>query len=168
MLPFSSSWAVFFFLILIIYGTGIGREHFYYSYAPQSTHDVFDYIEMIIISFIIFIPLGVLVAFIDLNDFTLDVNFPELYGAIAGLNVDAVPLYVDKTSVGVIILFNIAVLSMVALNLFPCVSSSAMYKYSAILSGQACWFIGRGVVNNLLFGIFLNIPNASLEEYLIL
>lgn len=82
MLPFAGSWGVFLFLILLIHGTGIRREHFYYSYSPQSSKDVFEYVDMILISFLIFIPLGILVSFIDINDFTLDISFPELYGAI--------------------------------------------------------------------------------------
>lgn len=81
LLPFSSSWAVFFFLIIMFYGTENQREHFYYSFAPESSKDVFDYVNMILISFLIFIPLGILVQFIDLNDFTVNLTFTDLYSA---------------------------------------------------------------------------------------
>jgi len=81
-LPFASSWSVFFFLVALIYGTSIGREHFYYSYSPQSSKNIIGFIDMVIISFLILIPLGLVLAFIDLNDFTLQVDFIELYKAI--------------------------------------------------------------------------------------
>ncbi len=69
-----SLWA----MIFLIFGTGLGREHFFLSFVPRGK-DVPKLANMVLLSIAIFLPLAIAVRFIDLANFTLDVSAPRLY-----------------------------------------------------------------------------------------
>ena len=55
------------------------REHFYYSYTPEGKN-ITDLINFILLSFVIILPLSILVGFIDLENFRLaDVTALEVF-----------------------------------------------------------------------------------------
>lgn len=77
-IPYSFNISLIWAIVVIMYSTELGREHFYYSYVPNSK-DLKSLADMVLIAIAVFIPLSIIVGFIDLDNFTLDVDFVTLY-----------------------------------------------------------------------------------------
>lgn len=80
-LPCLGSLLVVWGFIYLIFGTGLGREHFYLSFVPKS-RDFVEVVNFVLLSIVIFLPFATLVGFIDLANFTTDVSVTEFYGMV--------------------------------------------------------------------------------------